>query len=439
MNSPASLSSRRDRWGPWLFALVALAPLVANGSRFRDLFWFGDDWSMLDQWNRAGFWRWLNQMFTEDYVPLFKVVWGALVVGSSGSYFTMIVALWLTHALNVALFGKLLRQEGFGWIATALTLAVFGLASGNVESLAWSAVLTGLLSATFLLGAALWFGRSGAPAARLSGRGYAGLCALILAGALCFPRGVLISFALAAVCFLPWREARSNLGPRLRAAAACLPPGIVVSLLIFVYAGGNHRQLAGGHVPLGAAAQFGAWYLSLSPLYRLLPIDSWGWRTTLILGALKLALVVWALARSGGRTRRLLFVLLLVDLGNAVLLGIGRYHTGLPASIGSRYQYYALICTLPFIGFWVETMLRSWTGARAGLRTAIALALVAGAGAWVARDWGAVSEWFAAGRGRNTRYILFEDAHPPAMGAIPGIPFLATDRAQELVRHYHLH
>jgi hypothetical protein len=61
------------------------------------------------------------------------------------------------------------------------------------------------------------------------------------------------------------------------------------------------------------------------------------------------------------------------------------------------------------------------------------------AAGFVIRGWPHEAEMFAQWRGRNTRQILLQDQHPPAQGAVPGIPFLATARAKELIELYHLH
>ena len=56
-----------------------------------------------------------------------------------------------------------------------------------------------------------------------------------------------------------------------------------------------------------------------------------------------------------------------------------------------------------------------------------------------ARGWPAAAENFAQSRGRNTRELLLQRNDPPAEGAVPGIPFLPTRRARELIEAYGLH
>lgn len=427
-----------DRRGPWLFAALALAPLIWCRAQFAELFWFGDDWDLLDQITRIGFWHWTWTVFAENFVPLFKVAWGAAVFGGGGSYFPMIVALWITHALNVALLGKLLRESGFGWAATGLVLIVFGLTSANIETLGWSVQWSANLAVTFFLAAARWFLRQEAPTQAWSWRVHGILAALIAASALSFSRGVLTGAALAAVSFVrvapgPWLG-RS----RLLTGVVCLLPCAVVAGCIYVFAGGNHHRI-GAAGQLSLITQFSFYYLGMNPLYRLLEWDSWGPYTAVLLGTLKLALILWSLRRSEGRVRRLLLLFVLLDLGNAALLGLGRYHTGMAAATGSRYQYNALLCTLPFLGYWFEAMLERWLGERATWRMAAASLLVLVAGWRVARPWPDESRQWAAWRGTTTRDLLFRNAQPPATGAIPGIDFMTTPRAKELVTIYRLH
>jgi hypothetical protein len=57
----------------------------------------------------------------------------------------------------------------------------------------------------------------------------------------------------------------------------------------------------------------------------------------------------------------------------------------------------------------------------------------------VTRGWPDVAGNFAAYRGRNTRELLLRNPNPPAEKAVPGIDFLPTKRAKELIEIYHLH
>ncbi len=427
-----------DRHGAWLFGALALAPLVWCHAQFAELFWFGDDWDLLDEIARFGFWNWLWMMFTENFVPLFKLAWGGMVFAGGGSYFAMLVALWLTHALNVVLLGKLLRAEGFGWAATALVLAVFGLSWTNIETLGWSVQWSPVLAVTFLLAAANWHARHEASTRAWSWRVHGILAALVAASALSFSRGVVTGAALAAVSFVPIAAGPWRGRSRLLTAAVCLLPCAVVAALIYAFADGNHHDNTDGRELVGMA-RYALYYLGLNPLHRLLELESVEPSHAAYFGAVKLMLVVWCLRHSAGRVRRLLLLVLVLDLCNAALLGFGRYTTGIAAAVSSRYQYYSLLCTLPFVGYAFEAALDRWLGVRRIWRTALATLLALAVTGFVARTWSTYTAQWAIARGTYTRELLFENPDPPRLRAIPGGSTMTTRRAKKLIEIYHLH
>ena len=192
----------------------------------------------------------------------------------------------------------------------------------------------------------------------------------------------------------------------------------------------------------GSAFTFGLWYICLNPLHWLLQADSWGWRTTALLGVFKLAMVISALVRTRDKMRRLLILFLLLDLGTACLLGLGRFHTGLPASVSSRYHYAALLCTLPFAALAAEWGVGILIGKHGLRRAAVSLAMVAAFGWWVARDWPIELSSYPVDRGDETRAAISRapaTGSLPEVGAIPGIPFMETRRAREIAAHFNLH
>ena len=217
-------------------------------------------------------------------------------------------------------------------------------------------------------------------------------------------------------------------------AALFLLPALATAALIVLYANGNHQHLK-GH--LLDAADFALWYFCMNPFYRLVEMDSWGIRTVALFGTLKLVVIAWGLLCSDSRQRRLLVLLLLFDLSNAALLGIGRYHTGLATSISSRYQYSSLIAILPFAALCMNDSLRRFAliQNRLVIVTSCILLLVA---VGVCRRWPGEIGRFSESRGTQTRKILFVELNPPETGVIPGISFLTTNRAKELVIIYHL-
>ncbi len=423
---PAEGSGPADRWIPFATGLVALAPLIAYHRLFARLFWFGDEFDLLDQIDRLGFWRWMWIVFAENFVPLFKVLWGGGAILFGGSYAAMVALLWLTHAVNVALLGRLMRTCGLSWAAVFVAQVAFGLTPANIETLGWTVQWSAVLSATFMLLALDSFIR--APFGRVP-LGWSA------ASALAFSRGVLCGPLLAIACM--WRGEGAQRMPFSRRAAwalAYLSPGIVVGLLITVLATGNHQHMMGHW---GAASVYGLWYYCLNPAYHVFSVESWGWRTVSLLGLCKIALVAWAIGRSRGNQRLLIVLTVAFDLGNALLLGIGRFHTVLLSSVSSRYQYASLIGIAPAAGFWVSCMWEKFPGPAAARRAAFAVLLALAAFAML-RQWPADLEPFTASRGSESRRIFFGQ-NPPYQDSVPGVPWLTFERGKEIIAEYKLH
>lgn len=418
---PAEAPAGRDRWILLAAAALSLAPFVAYRGLFGRLFWYGDELDLIDQMDRQGFWRWMWVPFAENVVPLFKALWVGCLLLFHGSYAAMIALLWVTHALNVGLLGRLMRLCGLPWLAVAPALLLFGLPAAQFETLAWSVQWSAELSTTFLLLAAGSFlGPSRGPAP----------FAWSLASALSFSRGILTGVLLAGACALPGGDKKG----RWARVAGYLVPAAAVAVAIALFADGNQGHMK-GHV--GEAAVYGAWYYCLNPAHRLLSQDSAGWGAVAVLGSLKLALVAWALVRSRGRERSLFILLVAFDLGYAALLGIGRYHTGLPTSMSSRYQYASLLGIAPLAGFWFA---RQWERIPAApwLRSSLAAGLLLSAAGFMVRQWPRELEPFTRERGTRSRQVLLETPNP-APYSVPGVPWLSNERARQLIAKYHLH
>jgi hypothetical protein len=423
---PDKASAQGRREGAILLAvgILCLAPLAAYHAMFARLFWFGDEYQLIDQIDRLGFWSWLWRAFAENFVPLFKVLWGGSVLLFHGSYAAMVLLVWLTHALNVFLFGRVMRAFRLDWMATLFSMVFFGLTSGNLETLAWTVQWSAVLSITFLLlGLELLVRRPFS----LSGV----LCSA--ASALSFSRGVLTGPLLAFGSLLPGMEVRAvSVRRRFIFRAACLLAAALVALLIALLAKGNHHHMR-GH--FWDAAAFGAWYYCMNPAHSLLSVESVGWHTVAVLGLGKVALAVWAIARSQGRIRTLFVLLVAFDLGNAVLLGIGRFHTGYLASISSRYQYASLIGILPLAGQGVAALWQRLPGGPS-VRRAMAVAVLGMCAVFMCRNWADVLDPFTIWRGSDSRRELVEKSEP---GPVPGIPGMTRERARELIRRFNLH
>jgi hypothetical protein len=400
-----------------------MIPYAIYHKLFMQLFWFGDEFDLIDQIDRIGFWHWACLPFAENFVPLFKILWGGAVIGFGGSYSTMIAIVWLTHALNVALLGRLMRTCGLSWTAVFLAQVIFGLTPTNCETLALSVQWSAMLSVTFMLAGLDAIFRS--PAAGMP-------LGCVAASGLSFSRGVLTG-PLVAIAHLIRAGGKGPLS-RAALALALLAPAVAIACLIYALAPGNQHSF-GGHI--AQATVFGLWYLLLNPIFLIFSVESWGWRTTVAIGAIKMALYCWGLLRSRGQLRRLLVVLLILDLGNAVLLGIGRYHTGVAAAVSSRYQYASLIAAAPFAGFLFARQMERFASVPA-LGRVFAGAILAAVAASFCWQWHAVLSPFAESRGTQSRQILLEDLDSGRQ-SVPGIPGLPMERAKQLIAIYHLH
>ena len=116
---------------------------------------------------------------------------------------------------------------------------------------------------------------------------------------------------------------------------------------------------------------------------------------------------------------------------------VGRYHTGLSESINSRYQYGAILCTMPFVSLWLSHICALLPN-RAQLPRLAIIALVTGATWFVIRSWPDEIRPFCHGRGDENRRLLLVDRDPGPY-AVTGIPFMPTERGKELIQKYHLH
>src|SRR5512140_917156 len=120
-------------------ALVSLLPLLIFWRDFQQLFFFHDDWELLNGYSTQTLTQWLAQPFlAEGILPLFKLFWITAVQWLGGGYTAMIVLLWLTHCLISILFGRTLSRLGMPDVAAAFAVLLFALSWTNIETLVWS-------------------------------------------------------------------------------------------------------------------------------------------------------------------------------------------------------------------------------------------------------------------------------------------------------------
>jgi hypothetical protein len=333
--------------------------------------------------------------------------------------------------------GRLLGRAGFSWFVVVTVQIVFALTPANLESLGWSVQWSALLATAFLLLALLWQEKQVALPGTWNLPVHGPLLVLAAASACCFSRGVLTGAVLALAMVLPafgavgWNAWRS----RLPLAGLLMLPAVAVTLVITLFASGNHQHLSGHWSEI---VKYGAGYFLLNPGYLLLDLNTWSPELLLLLGTAKVGLIYWGLTQATGRRRVLLILLFAYDLGNAGLLGIGRYHTGFDTTISSRYYYSSLLATLPFAALWLENWInRLFTNPRAP-RAAVVLVLTGMI--WLGlHNWPRELASFTGWRGTEMRQLMLDQTAARAGATVPALSYMRTERAMELIHRYNLH
>jgi hypothetical protein len=424
------------QWVPFLLGLSALLPFIIWLGDFKKLIWFGDDFFLLDQLASMGMWEWIRRVFAENFVPFFKLLWGPAALMFDGSYLAMLWLLWLTHALNAALLARWMQRAGFATWVTIAAAAVFALTPANIETLGWSVQWSAVLATSFLLLALWWFEIHRSIAARWSWRLVFPLTLFSAASACSFSRGVLTGGVIAAAFLLPVLASRrwTELKSRLVCALWCLTPALIAALVIKSSSSGNHQHLAGHW---GDILEFAGSYFLLNPGYVWLTNGPMAPGGLILLATVKIAVLALGLRFSSGRIRQALWLLLVFDLGNALLVGVGRYHTGFLAALSSRYQYSSLIATLPFCAVIAEVALQKIRLPL--LRQRVAIGAVVALLAWCFSGWPAELREFTAWRGSEMRAMLAAPATNDPNALVPGMEHMHIERAKALQRAYHLH
>lgn len=398
-----------------LSALVSVLPLVVWWRQFELLFFFDDDWELLQGASAHSLIRWLFHPFVgEGILPLFKLLWIAAVRFSGGSYMAMVVLLWLTHLAILLLFGWLLLRFRFSETAAAIAVVTLGLAWSNIETLAWSMQWSALLATLFLLIAWHLLLRI------LDGRRWLFwylLC--LLASGLVSTRGVYYGGVLAAfiVLFPAASQKRWLIGWSL------LPAVLLTGATLIV----KHGRPAGLTASLLDKVSFAAHDLLLNPLYTLIsyPGRRVGILALALFGAVKAAVMVWAIVGAKKTpVRALLLTLVAFDVLNALAMGYGRAYTGDLATVSSRYQYTSLLCFGPALG---------WAFSRIRKEAAVILALL-----WLGvlgYPWKTHIDIWALRRGSDLRRAL--KTSPADAHFDPSSVTAAT--ARELTERYRLH
>ena len=205
-------------------------------------------------------------------------------------------------------------------------------------------------------------------------------------------------------------------------------PAALATGIIFAGSTGNHHLISALDVTtFGKMLEYASHVFLRNPFCHLFGLS--GDRFDLIwsLGVFKIVLLMFGLIIAWLKDRRLFnffVILILFDLGNSALLGLGRYHEGLSAAVSWRYQYASLICVAPILVYVVEQMINLplGVGSSWGKRALFLLGLY-----WlfsITQPWEKQMKHWSGWRGREGREAMLKD-HPVRPNWI-GLPPIIT-------------
>lgn len=385
-----------------------MLPLAWCWPQFREMYWFHDDWDLMNDWASAGA-AWIWQPMGEHLSPLFKLLWMRAVTGFGGSYTAMIVLLWATHLAVLILFGLTLARCGFSSGAAALAVITLGLPWTNIETLGWAMYWSSLLCSLFLVCGFVAFSYYAKGVRWASVIGF--LAAL--ASAFTFSRGALSGLVLAVFVF-----------PFSRRWSAGL---VGLSLILF----GIYQRSLNGYpnfqhlgAKLGSMAFWAVKYELLNPLYHFVSLRGVGIAlpALVLFGALKIAVMMAGMQVANQEQRPFLWALILLELGTAALITAGRYLTGDIGVISYRYQYVSLMCFGPFLGLVLARTRFLWV-------FMVMWVMLVGS------PWKRHAGMWGYQRGVEVRQALAATADDQRFG----LPEITAGRARELIARYRLH
>jgi len=131
---------------------ASVLPLLVFSHSFRQLYFFHDDWELLDGAFRSSLMSWAFEPFLgESVIPVFKLLWIGAVRAFGGSYFALICLLWATHLAISMLFAWLLARFDAPLPAIVIAVLTFGMSWTNIETLGWSMQWGSQLALLFFL------------------------------------------------------------------------------------------------------------------------------------------------------------------------------------------------------------------------------------------------------------------------------------------------
>jgi hypothetical protein len=331
----------------WAAGLAGVLPLLVFWHSFRQLFYFSDDWNLLEEASRLSLFDWSSRPFLgESIIPVFKLLWLGALHFAGGSYFGMICLLWITHLGICLLFGHFLQVAGLPLSAIIFAVLTFGLSWSNIETLGWSMQWSAQLALLFFLAAWLLLFKI-----LNDGHGIIWYSISLWASALSSSRGISSGLLLGLFALLLAKEMKQKI---ILCSVSFLPSLVAAAFTLI-----SRSNQSIGHDML-AALSYAAYYFLLNPLYNLLPYHgrTMGVMALFVYGIPKLIAIAWALVKAKSPLRLILSALVACDLVNAAALGFGRYQTGIDTAVSWRYQYLSLLCFGPLLGLLVARQKR---------------------------------------------------------------------------------
>ena len=384
-----------------------------------------------------GYGNWLLGFYGGNFVPLFKLFWSGLIFGGNGNYHLLLVAGFFLHMCFFFLLGSLLRAWGFGWFSVVFCQLIIGLNYTHIEILSWSTQSSNLLSYIFLMGILLLCSRAYNRTSHASWVTCGVIALLSLAGALCFPRGVLNGISLLGLCMVLF-VLKDPRGKYLWKPAACaFLPCITIALITAIWISQHSLEFSQSGNKLDLVLSHFYYRISLNPWFQQIRDLQISVSLSLVLIQLNLLVIVLGIRISSARQRPLLYLLILFFLGNAVLLSLGRYHLPVSSVAAWRYQYGALIVFVPFVGLIADKLLELIQNKK--VRVVVSVLMLILVSQWVFKPWGTHLPHWAQDRGVVTRELILSEDIIPSEFTISRFHEVTNERAIELNEKYNLH
>ncbi|MDG2166556.1 MAG: hypothetical protein P8L44_01350 [Opitutales bacterium] len=417
-------------------ALPAFLPLLHYWGDFSKYFYMGDEWAQLHQIDAWGYWTWVFSFFGENFMPVFKLVWSAILFLGDGSYFLFILVQFQMHSLVVFLLGYLLRQWGLSWFVVLFSQWVMALSHTHIEILMQSIQMSNLLSYSFLLLLSIYVSDRVLNKKGFSNSSCLMIAMLSLLGALSFSRGLLngsavfATFALFGLMKKPITE--RWLAPALSALVPCVAVALLTAYAVF----GATSSSSDGLQVVETGKHF-YYHLSLNPFFQQLRGLEISFGLTVKLLIANAMVLVMGLLYARSRLKALVVFFVFFFLGNGLLLSLGRSHTSLDTVASWRYQYGVLLCFAPVVAILVDRLLGLIRVST--IRLVLQIVIICWISGRVYDHWELHSPVWSESRGTEIREAASAENIDPEAISISRFLGVTDERAIELIKKYHLH